>query len=222
MIADPQWIIRTVNRATEIHYIATGLIGHHQTATGPKVDTTTTPSTPINISLLDLANDIATTLRDLALDIADTLHEWPDNLDPEGAATYIRQHATRIPPDRPGPYDTIDKLDDFNRRGLGVLGMLPRRTRIPELCECGATQYVIHETPVHVRCERGHDSPLTDHAYPDETTTYTYSQAARILGITQSAISQAVKKGRLDATPGAPGKPGTITATALKEYRAHT
>ena len=160
---DANAVIRAINQAEEYWYVLSGLARHKTNATGPKVATSTEPAAPLDLTLHDLAQAIYGVLRDLALDLADTTGEWPDQLDAPGAALFIRQHATTMAT-HPGMIENLDLLNDHKKKANGALGLLPRRTQIPEYCECGAPQWCYHEKPPFIKCKDGHIAPLADHA----------------------------------------------------------
>lgn len=217
-MTDANHVIRTINRAEDAHYILTGMARTQTSpATGPKVKTSSAPGVPLNLTMHDLATDIAGILRELALDLAQITGDWPDGLDTPDASLYIRQHATHLPTERPGPIENIDLLTDRYRQASGVLGMLPNRSRMPdELCDCGATQWIYHERPPYVRCNEGHLSELTSHLQTRGVNTITQSQAAWILDCTQGAISKWVKRGILSA-----GDKGGVTVDSVRARLAH-
>lgn len=217
-MTDAQQIIRTINRAEDAHYILTGMArAQTSSPTGPKVKTSNTPAAPLNLTMHDLATDIAAILRELALDIAAQSGDWPDGLDVPAAGQYIRQHSTFVV-GHEGHETDIANLAECYRKATGVLGMLPRRTRIPEPCECGAEQWVYHEHVAYVRCRDGHLASLADHAYAAGTGHFTIGQAARILGVSDRTIGRLLERGDLWGTRGAGGRRGYVDAASVTAF----
>lgn len=217
-MTDAQHIIRTINQAEDAHYILTGM-ARHQTGSGDSLGITTspTPGAPLNLTMHDLAVDIAGILRDIALELADITGDWPDSLDASGAALFARQRATHLPLDRPGPIENIDLLEDRYRAATGVLGLLPKRTRMPdEPCDCGADQWLYRERPPFVRCNNGHISEITTHLQNRGVEAITQMQAAWILDCSQGAISKWIKRGILAA-----GTKGGVTVNSVRARLAH-
>lgn len=216
-MTDANHIIRTINRAEDAHYILTGM-ARHQSSGGDTlgVDTTPDPSVPFNLTMHDLATDIAGILRELALDLASTTGDWPDSLDTPGAALFIRQRAQHIT-GHEGHETSIELLTDRYRSATGVLGLLPKRSRMPdEPCDCGAEQWLYRERPPFVRCREGHVSELTTHLQSRGVEAITQMQAAWILDCTQGAISKWVKRGILGA-----GEKGGVTVDSIRARLAH-
>lgn len=216
---DQQHAIRTINQSEEAWFVLQGM-ARAQTSgpQGPKVSTSSTPGAPLNLTMHDLAQDITTILRDLALDIADACGEWPDSLDATGAALYARQRTEHII-GHEGREETLHTLREHVQRATGVLGMLPRRTRIPEHCECGAEQWVYHEHVAYVRCRDGHLASLADHAYAAHAGHFTIGQAARLLGVSERTIGRLLERGDLWGTRGSGGRRGYVDAASVTAFR---
>ncbi|MFC0673536.1 helix-turn-helix domain-containing protein [Brachybacterium hainanense] len=209
---------RIIDQAEDAWFILQGMARAQTQAAGPKVQTSTTPAAPLNLTMHDLAVDIATILRDLALDIADTTGEWPDGLDATGAAAFARARTEHII-GHEGREETIATLADRHRTATGILGMLPRRTRVPEPCECGAQQHVYHEHVAYVRCEDGHLASLADHAYAAGAGHFTIGQAARILGVSDRTIGRLLERGDLWGSRGSSGRRGFVDAASVTAFR---
>lgn len=215
---DQQRARRTIDQAEEAWFVLQGMArAGATTPAGPKVTTSTTPAAPLNLTMHDLAVDLATILRDLALDIAETCGEWPDSLDATGAAAYARARTEHIV-GHEGREDTLHTLRDHIQRATGVLGILPRRTRIPEHCECGAEQWVYHEHVAYVRCRDGHLASLADHAYAAGTGHFTIGQAARILGVSDRTVGRLMERGDLWGTRGSGGRRGYVDAASVTAF----
>lgn len=215
---DDHHVTRTINQAEEAWFILQGMARAQASgAPGPKVQTSTTPGAPLNLTMHDLATDIATTLRDLALDIAEASGEWPDGLDATGAAAFTRPRTEHII-GHEGREDVLRTLREHTQRATGVLGMLPRRTRIPEHCECGHQQWVYHEHVAYIRCKAGHLGSLADHAYAADTGHFTIGQTARILGVSDRTIGRLLERGDLWGTRGSSGRRGYVDAASVTAF----
>lgn len=220
MTTDAQHVIRTINRAEDAHFILTGMARTQTSgAAGPKVQTSNAPGVPLNLTMHDLAQDIGTILRELALDVADATGDWPDGLDASGAALFIRQRAAVVV-GHEGRETTLHALEDNYRKATGVLGMLPRRTRIPEHCECGHEQWVYHENVAFTRCAGGHVSSLADHAYMENAPDFSATQAARLMGVTRWTITRMLERGDLVGAKGSPGTPARVSAMSISAWTA--
>lgn len=218
MTLDPQHVTRTIAQAEEAWFILQGM-ARAQTSgpQGPKVTTSSTPGTPLNLTMHDLAVDIAATLQELALDIAEATGEWPDSLDATGAAAYARKWAEHIT-GHEGREDVLRTLTEHVQRATGVLGMHPRRTRVPEPCECGHEQWVYHEHVAYVRCKGGHLSSLADHAYAAGAGHFTIGQAARILGVSDRTVGRLLERGDLWGARGSGGRRGYVDAASVTAF----
>lgn len=220
MTTDAQHVIRTINRAEDAHFILTGMARHQRTGRDSLgVDTSPDPSVPLNLTMHDLAQDIGTILRELALDVADAAGDWPDGLDAPGAALFVRQRA-EVVVGHEGRETTLHALEDLYRKATGALGMLPRRTRIPEHCECGHEQWVYHENVAFTRCAGGHVSSLADHAYMENAPDFSATQAARLMGVTRWTITRMLERGDLVGAKGSPGTPARVSAMSISAWTA--
>lgn len=207
---DAQTIIRTVNRAEEA-WEGLKVRGELRSRTGPAVSASSAPPAPVDLGMLDLADDVAM-----------SLHGWCRVAHEEGAgdlpaddvpaqAAWMRERAIWIAGAEWAP-DMVDELADHARRGVGMLGMLTPRTPLPERCGvCEARQWVWHETPPIVRCREGHESQLVEHLQSRGVETVTQDRAAWVLGIGRSGVAMAVKRGTLDA-----GVDGGVTVKSLR------
>lgn len=214
MTIDAQHVIRTINRAEDAHFILQGMARHQGTGQPSLgVDITPDPASPLDLTMHDLATEIIEVLRDLAMDVADATREWPDGLDAPGAALFIRQRAHHVV-GHEGREETLTLLEERYRSATGVLGMLPRRTKVPEYCECGREQWVYHEHVAFVRCQDGHVASLADHAYRGDTKAFTVTQTARILGVSRSTIGRMIERGDLHAE----GRPPMIPRHTLNQF----
>lgn len=219
MTLDAQHVTRTINQAEEAWFVLQGMArAQTSTTTGPKVAGSTSPGTPLNLTMHDLAVDLATILRDLALDVAEASGDWPDGLDATGAAVFARARTEHIV-GHEGREATIHTLREHIQRATGVLGMLPRRTRIPEPCECGAEQFVYHEYVAYVQCRGGHLASLADHAYAAGAGHFTIGQAARILGVSDRTIGRLLERGDLWGSRGSGGRRGYVDAASVTAFR---
>lgn len=218
MTTDAQHIIRTIDQAEEAWFILQGMARAQTRPHGPKVDTSNAPAAPLNLTMYDLAQDITGTLRDLALDIADACGDWPNGLDATGAAAFTRARTEHII-GHEGREDVLRTLREHTNRATGVLAILPRRTRIPEHCECGAEQWVYHEHVAYVRCHDGHLGSLADHAYGADTGHFTIGQTARILGISDRTVGRLLDRGDLWGTRGSGGRRGYVDAASVTAFK---
>lgn len=218
MTLDAQYVTRTIDQAEDTLFILQGM-ARAQTApaAGPKVDTSSTPGAPLNLTMHDLAVDIAGILRELALDVAEASGEWPDGLDATGSAAFTRTRTEHII-GHEGREATLQLLTDRHRQATGVLGMLPRRTRIPEHCECGAPQWVYHEHVAYVRCTDGHLGSLADHAYAAGAGHFTIGQAARILGVSDRTVGRLLERGDLWGARGKLSRRGYVDAASVTAF----
>ena len=195
---DGQAVIRAVNRAEDIRGILAGMarIPRRQTGGAGGID----PGAPIDLGMMDLADSIQHSIQQWAL----LLHE--EQGDPLPAdrtadlARFLREHAIWI---AGGEWvvDLVEELRGFYQRGIGMLKLLPARTRMPEPCECGKGLWVIHERPPIVRCDGGHVSSIASHLQARGTESVTQAQAAWVLGCTAHNVSQRLKRGSLARGP---------------------
>lgn len=207
---DPQNIIRAINRAdTARNYLReTYLPGTPQN--GPRAQNAAPPA-PLDLAKLDQINLITDQLAEWAQLIKEETHHRIDT----ATETYLRRHATHAAK-QPWALDMIEELNISAAKGAVMAGASTKRTPAGH-CECGKRQWIYHTPHPHIRCRNGHQTTPTDHLPP--TTTYTLTQAATLLGITQPAITKAIKTGKLQATPPGKGQKGTITAQALHNYQ---
>ncbi|WP_152353310.1 helix-turn-helix domain-containing protein [Brachybacterium subflavum] len=213
-MTDAQSVIRAVNRAEEVHFILEGMkrvkLSHH----GPTVDTSGPPSAPVNLGMLDLAEDIRASLQGWSQLVNEEQGDPYPRDETTALALFLRQHAIWIA-DGTWATDMVEELEGMNQRAIGMLGMLPRRTKIPEHCECGAEQWVYHESVAFVRCADGHVASLADHAYAADTEGFSVTQVARILGVSRSTIGRMIDRGDLHAE----GRPPVVPRHALQQFR---
>ena len=120
---------------------------------------------------------------------------------------FIHRHATLVA-GHEGMRENLPILKDLMERAHGPMGLLPRRTRIPEYCECGTVQWCYHEQPPFVKCKAGHIALLADHAYRAGAEAYTATQAARLIGVSVATIGRMIERGDLY------GKKGTLSSRA--------
>lgn len=214
-MTEAQEIIRAVNRAEEVHFVLAGMSRiQRAAANGPVVDCSRDPAAPLDLGMLALAQEIADSIQGWA---RLTHEEQGDPLprdETTALALYMRQRAIWIAGAEWAPV-MLDELEDRYRRGFGMLGMLPRRTKVPEPCECGADQWVYHEEVAFVRCAGGHLSSLADHAYSGEAETFTVTQVARMTGMARSSIGFMIDRGDLHAE----GRPPRVPKAALRVLR---
>lgn len=207
---DPQTIVRAINRAdTARDYLReTYLPGTPQS--GPRAQNAAPPA-PLDLGKLDQINLITDQLAEWAKLIEEETRE-PIDTETE---TYLRRHATYAAT-QTWAHDLVEELNTSAAKGETMAGASIKRTPAGK-CECGQRQWIYHTPHPHIRCRNGHQTTPTDHLPP--TTTLTLSQAATLLGITQPAITKAIKTGKLQATPPGKGQKGTITAQALHNYQ---
>lgn len=199
-MTDANTVIRSVNQAEEIHD-GLKVRGEIRSHNGPATPGASGSRPPTDIGMLDLAVHIEGLLQSWSRLVHE---ESGDDLpadNPAAQALYMRQRAIWIAGAAWAP-DMLDELDDATRKGTGMLGMLPPRTYMPEPCGiCTAVQWIYHERPPVVRCQAGHESQLMEHLQGRGTEAVTHAQAAWVLGIKRPAVSMAVKRGTLVASP---------------------
>lgn len=214
-MTEVQAVIRAVNRAEEVHFILDGMsrLGRSRPS-GPAVDISPEPGAPIDLSMHDLASDLRAKFQGWAQLLSEEQGDPLPADEVTSHALFLRQHAIWIAGAEWAEV-MIDELREDTRRGVGMLGMLPRRTKVPEPCECGADQWVYHEDVAFVRCADGHLASLADHAYSGEAETFTVSQVARMTGMARSTIGYMIDRGDLHAE----GRPPMVPKAALHTLR---
>lgn len=209
---DPQNIIRAINRAdTARDYLReTYLPGTPQN--GPRAQNPAPPA-PLDLAKLDQIRLITKQLSEWARLIKEETHHRIDT----ATETYLRQHATHAAK-QPWALDMIEELNISAAKGAVMAGASVKRTPAGE-CECGERQWVYHTPHPYIRCRNGHETTPADHL--SSGATLSVSDAARVIGVSQSTITRAVQAGRLDgALPGRGGKQGAVSVEALKRYAA--
>lgn len=214
-MTDAQSVIRAVNRAEEVWdglKVRQELRSHN----GPSTSGAATSRPPVDLGMVDLSDHIAALVQSWAKlaceeaedDMpADQVPAQADHL--RGAATWIARQAWSD--------DLCDELEEAARKGIGMLGMLPQRTPLPEPCSvCGARQWVYRENPPIVRCRDGHESQIVEHLHDRGTGALTHADAAWVLGISRTAVTMAIKRGTLNA-----GDTGGVTVASVRARLAH-
>lgn len=211
-----QEIIRAVNRAEEVHLILSGMARVRRARTSMGVDVSAAPGAPLDLAMVDLADDIRNSIQGWAR----LTEEEQGDLIADGAtpalALHMRQRAIWIAGAEWAPV-MVEELTDLNRRAIGALGLLPQRTPMPERCHCGAVQWVYHERPPFVRCRDGHASRLIEHLHGRGVEAITQVQAAWVLDCTQSAVSKRASRGELTRSTA-----GGITVESVRAAVAAT
>lgn len=213
-MTDAQSLIRAVNRAEEAHFILTGMsrTKRRGDSSGP-AGTAESPE-PISLDMLDMAEEIRASLIGWARIVHEETSDPLPRDDMPAWALYLREHALWIA-STPWADDATDEIRDRGTRGIAMLGLFPRRTRLPEPCQCGRPQWVYHEDIAWTLCADGHVASLAD-ALPLTVRTLSCAEAAMILGTTARTIERWVADGELSA---ASHHPTRISALSIKLRR---
>lgn len=212
---DAQTIIRATNQAEDVHAILIGMSRVKRRAEQLGIQDGSVPGVPVNLDLLDQADQI----RSSIVGWAQLLHE--EHGDPLPASNvpawtlFLREHAIWIT-GAPWAEDMLAELRDRTSRGIAMLGLYPKRTQLPDHCQCGAPQWVYHEDVAWTQCADGHVASLAE-ALPANTRTLSCSEAAMILGVTTRTIERWVEDRKIAA---ASHNPTRISALAVKMHRA--
>lgn len=209
-MTDANSVIRAVNQAEEVHD-GLEVRGDLRSHSGPSSAGASESRPPVDIGMMDLATHIQGLMQ---LWTRLVHEESGDELPPDtiaDQAQYMRQRAIWIAGAEWAP-DMIDELEAAARKGVGMLGLLPPRSPLPEPCNvCGAQQWIYHERPPIVRCREEHESQLVEHMQGRGTETVSHEQAAWVLGVKRTAVSMAIKRGTLRA-----GEQGGVTIESLR------
>lgn len=214
-MTDAQQIIRTINQAEDVHAILIGMSRVKRRAEQLGVQDGSTPGVPVNLDLLDQAEEIRASI----LGWTQLLHEEQGDQPPASNvpawALFLREHALWIT-GAPWAEDMHAELQDRTSRGIAMLGLYPRRTQLPERCQCGAPQWVYHEDIAWTQCDDGHIASLAE-ALPATTRTLSCAEAAMILGVTARTVERWVEERKIAAVA---RNPTRISTLSVKMYRA--
>lgn len=211
---DVNHAIRTIRQAEEVHKILEGMKRHQRAITGPKVQTSAS-RTPVDLGMLDLADDIKASLQGWARLVEEETGETLDDLrDMDVVGQWLRVRATWIAGAN-WAEDMLSELSGHTRRAIGMLGLLPARMQMPEPCDCGAEQWLYHERPPFVRCKAGHLSGIVSHLQGRGVESVSQMQAAWVLGCSQQAVSRRIKRGTLHS-----GADGGVLIASLRDTLA--
>lgn len=213
-MTDAQHIIRTINQAEDVHAILIGMSRIKRRAEQLGVQDGSTPGVPVNLDLLDQAEEIRASI----LGWTQLLHEEQGDPPPASNvpawALHLRERALWIT-GAAWAEDMLAELHDRTSRGIAMLGLYPKRTKLPESCECGATQWVYHEDVAWTQCADGHIASLAE-ALPANTRTLSCTEAAMILGVTTRTVERWVEERKIAA---ASRNPTRISALSVKMHR---
>ena len=213
-MTDINAVIRTIRQAEEVHKILEGMKRHQRTSNGPRAQTSTI-GTPIDLGMLDLADDIKASLQGWARLVEEETEEPLQDLrDMDVVGQWLRVRATWIA-GATWAEDMLSELSGHTRRAIGMLGLLPARMRMPEPCDCGAEQWLYHERPPFVRCKAGHLSGIVSHLQGRGVESVSQMQAAWVLGCSQSSVARRIKRGELH-----PGTKGGVMVDSLRDALA--
>lgn len=214
-MTDANHVIRAINQAEEVHD-GLNVRGDLRSHNGPSSAGASESRPPVDLGMLDLARDIEKLIQ---LWTRLVHEESGDELPADtitGQARYMRERAIWIAGAEWAP-DMIDELESVARKGVGMLGMLPPRSPLPEPCNvCGAQQWIYHERPPIVRCREEHESQLVEHMQGRGAETVTHAEAAWVLGIKRRAVGMAIKRGTLTAGIG-----GGVTIESVRARLAN-
>lgn len=206
--------IRTIRQAEEVHKILEGM-KRHQRATGNLGIQSSSRGTPIDLGMLDLADDIKASLQGWARLVEEETEEPLQDLrDMDVVGQWLRERAEWIA-GADWAEDMLSELSGHTRRAIGMLGLLPARMRMPEPCDCGAEQWLYHERPPFVRCRAGHLSGIVSHLQGRGVESVSQMQAAWVLGCSQSSVARRIKRGELH-----PGTRGGVMVDSLRDALA--
>lgn len=213
-MTEAQEVIRAVNRAEEV-LEGLKVRGELRTSPGGLAATPATSRPPVDLAMMDLAHHI----EQLFHGWARLLHEDAGVELPNGnhlVPDWLRTYRDQIAQAGWAP-DMVDELEAAARKGIGMLGLLPKRTPLPEPCAiCESRQWVYHERPPFVRCQQEHESQLVEHLQGRGTEVITHADAAWILGVGRTAITMAIARGLLDA-----GDDGGVTIASVRARLAN-
>lgn len=207
-MTDAQSIIRTVNQAEDVYAILTGMSRVRRRAEQLGIQDGSVPGVPVNLDLLDQADNI----RSSVTEWLKLIHE--EQGDPLPASNmpawclHLRERAIWIS-GAPWAEDMVAELHDRTSRGIAMLGLYPRRTQLPEHCQCGAPQWVYHEDVAWTQCADGHVASLAE-ALPANTRTLSCAEAAMILGVTPRTVERWVEERKIAAASRNPTKISTL------------
>lgn len=211
---DVNHAIRTIRQAEEVHKVLEGM-KRHQRTTGNLGIQSSSRGTPIDLGMLDLADDIKASLQGWARIVEEETEEPLQDLrDMDVVGQWLRVRATWIA-GADWAEDMLAELSGHTRRAIGMLGLLPSRMRMPEPCDCGAEQWLYHERPPFVRCKAGHLSGIVSHLQGRGVESVSQMQAAWVLGCSQQAVSRRIKRGTLR-----PGADGGVLVASLRDTLA--
>lgn len=188
-MTDAQSIIRAVNRAEDVHFILTGMSRTKRRGSndGGPPSTAESPA-PLALELLDQAEDIRHSMTGWATIIHEEKRDPLPRDDMAAWTLWIRERAIWIT-GQPWADDMRDELADRTQRGIAMLGLFPRRTRLPEACQCGAAQWVYHEDIAWTLCSAGHIASLAE-ALPIDGPLLSCTEVAMILGVSARTIER--------------------------------
>lgn len=211
---DAQQIIRAANQAEDVYAILTGMSRVKRRAESLGIQDSSLPAVPVNLDLLDQAEEI----RSSIIGWARLTHE--EQGDPLPASSmpawtlFLREHAIWIA-GASWAEDMAAELRDRTSRGIAMLGLYPRRTQLPEHCQCGAPQWVYHEDVAWTQCADGHVASIAE-ALPATTRTLSCAEAAMLLGVTPRTVERWVEERKIAAVS---HNPTRISALSVKMRR---
>lgn len=221
-MTDAQSIIRAVNRAEEVHFILSGMSRtKRRSSDGGPASTAESPA-PLAIELLDQAEDIRHSVIGWATVIHEEKHDPLPRDDVPAWTLWLRERAIWIT-SRPWAEDMRDELTDRTRRGIAMLGLFPRRTRLPEECQCGAPQWVYHEDIAWTLCSDGHIASLAE-ALPLDGPLLSCAEVAMILGVSTRTVERWVTDREIAVARTDPTRISTLAVKTKRvglDQRAH-
>lgn len=213
-MTEAQQIIRAANQAEDVHAILTGMSRVKRRAEQLGIQDSAPPPVPVNLDLLDQAEEIRASVIGWARLTSEEKGDALPASNMPAWTLFLRERAIWIS-GTPRAEDMLAELRDRTNRGIATLGLFPKRTQLPEHCQCGAPQWVYHEDVAWTQCADGHTASIAE-ALPNTSRTFSCAEAAMLLDVTPRTVERWVEERKIAAASQSPTR---ISALAIKIRR---